>query len=119
MVDNKVTDDEALVGVLLLMVAEPITMVPVWILDNEPGDKFIRCLLGSEPPSSARAEEVPREAIVGRPTTIPAEVRATMKLPEHLSHLRGLVFAILQVRMSLLSPDMLERIKQGCRSCSP
>lgn len=104
----KDTDDG--IKVLLVAMVEPTVMMPVWIMDNEPGDTFIRCLLGSEPTSAARAEEVPRAAINGRPTTIPQQ---GMMIPPHLSHLRGLVFAVLNIHMGKLPPDMIDRIYQG------
>lgn len=91
----------------------PTVIMPVWIIGNDPTDPFIHCLLGSEPTATAKDEKLPRACIVGRPTTIPANLYAGLDLPRHLN---GLVLATLQVDMSKVPDDILDRIAKGLQS---
>jgi hypothetical protein len=101
-----------MLGVLLVPV-RPITMMPLWIIDNEPTQPFIRCYLGSEPTAEAHIEELPRSCLVSRPTTVPADAYAGLVVPEHLN---GYVFGIACVDLSLVPKEIMDRIAKGVAS---
>lgn len=88
------------------------TIIPAWIVNNDPMSQHIRCILGSEPGAAAQIEELPRTCLLARPITVPPNEYGNMQVPEHL---KGHVFGCLVVDMGRVPREIVERIQQGTR----